>query len=221
MPVEKGKVKAALDAKYKGTSLTKELKEGYADAFAATIEDDESIEAFLNTQDALIRLNMKDADRRSQAAAAKARQEAADAAAGKKPEDVKPEDVEDPTEPAWAKALRKQNEELHSRLEGFQRQQSTQTISEQIKQDERTKAIPAAFYKGRALPTAETYEAFVEELKADYTTFATENNLQGFGAAAPPAGNGFTAAAGQTGKVDADLMAFAKQKQDAALQTKN
>lgn len=188
MAVEKGKVKAALDAKYKGTSLTKELKEGYAEVYADLIENEEGIEAFLNTQDAMIRLNMKDADRRSQAAAAKARQDAADAAAGKTEPDVTPEPQPDPNMPEWAKALIEQNKAMQTQIAGFQAAQQTKSISERFNSDERVKNIPEFIRAGYMPANQDEYESKVEALATGYAAFAEQNKLASIGGDTPPAG---------------------------------
>lgn len=218
MAVERAKVLAALDLKFKGKSITKNFKNSIAEKWAAKIETDEDIDAYIDDREDVILEAMRDKDGAVTAAVTKTKAELAASIKGEKTEDEQKEADVDPTMPAWAKALLDQNKALADKLSGFEQQQAHQTFAERLKSDERTKAIPAAFYKGRPLPTdAAGFETFAEELKGDYTEFATAHKLTALGSDSP-AGGGAYGNAG-TGKVDPDLAAFAQKKNEAFLQT--
>jgi vacuolar-type H+-ATPase subunit H len=217
MAVEKGKVLAAIELKFKGKSLTKNFKEKIAEKWAAKVDTDEDIDAFIEDREDVVLEASTEADRRATAATAKAKADAAAAVTGKAetPTDDKPDELPADT-PAWAKALIQQNKALADKVDGFERQKQSESIADRLKKDDRTKDVPAGFYKGRTLPTAEDFDKFAEELKGDYTQFATEHKLASFGGDAPAGGSRTAAGAG---KVDPDIAAFGKKINEAAIQT--
>lgn len=221
MAVDKGKVKAALDTKYKGTSLSKNFKEQFAAAAAEAIDDEAGVDEYINTYDGLIRLTIAENDRRATEATAKARQDAADAAAGKTKTDPQKQEGADelpPETPEWAKALLKQNQQLAAKVEGFERAKQAETLADRFKKDERLKGIPD-FMLRRAIPQKEEdFDTAVTELATEYQAFAEQNKLAGFGGDVPP-GSRAGGAGSQSGKVDPDIVAFGKAK--AAAVTSN
>lgn len=191
MPVEKGKVLAKLQERYKGTSATKTYLEGRAAKWAERIDSDEDIDAFIDDRDDDIKDAISEADRRVSEAV-------------KKP---KPEPTPTPTpEPApyegtseFEKLMLKKFGELEGKLSGFEQQRQQQTIAERFLKDERVKGIPQ-FFANKFIPASEEeYERTVTKLAEDYTAFAKENNLSNFGQDAPPAGQG----KGRAGKKEA------------------
>jgi hypothetical protein len=80
---------------------------------------------------------------------------------------------EDPNEPAWAKALREQNEKLSQKLEAIEKKDQQQTLAQKLATNPKLKDIPEVFWKKRKLPeTAEEIEAFADEAVTDYALIA-------------------------------------------------
>lgn len=185
MAVEKGKVKAALDAKFKGKSVSKELKDSLAARWADKIENDEGIDTYINDREDDILDAAKEADRRATAAAEKAKKEAADAVTGKPKPEPNAEPQSDPDMPAWAKQLLDANKTLTEKVSAFEASKSAESIAERFRKEERLKGIPEMMFKGRVPKSEEEYDAAVEELSKDYQDFATTNKVQRLGADSP------------------------------------
>lgn len=189
MAVDKGKVKAALDAKFKGKSVSRELKEAYAARWAERIESEEGIEEFINDREEDVLDAAKEADRRATAASNAAKKEAADAITGKTNDKEKEDDDALPADtPDWAKAIIQQNKALTDRIAGFEQKQQTQTIAERFTKDERLKGIPPELLHGR-FPTNEAdFEAAVESTVTILKPFVEKLAVADFGNDTPPAG---------------------------------
>lgn len=188
MPVEKGKVLAAIETKFKGKSITKTFKENIAEKWAAKIDNDTDIDDFVNDREDVILEAVSEADRRATDAVKKAK------ANEPKPNDTNPEPPKDdvieiPADtPEWAKALIAQNKTLADKVNGFEASQQQKSIAERFKTDERLKGIPEFVLK-RAIPSKEEdFEESVTNLAAEYSTFAKEANLQSFGKDTPAGG---------------------------------
>lgn len=225
MAVEKGKVIAVLETRYKG-KLTKNFIESIADKWAPKIDTDADVDKYVEDRQDVLDATISEADRRASTAAAKARTDAAAAAGGKKEGDDQDAGQPGPGgnapavpdgAPDWFKTFlqgqQQQMQQLTTAITGIQQQHQAETITDRFKKDDRLKGIPEVFFKGRIPSKDEDYEAAVTELVADYTPFAEANKLGTFGKDAPPAGG---AGASVAGKVDPDLVAFA-QKQSAAV----
>lgn len=218
MAVEKGKVLAAIELKFKGKSLTKNFKENIAAKWAAKIETDEEIDAYIEDREDIVLEASTEADRRATQATAKAKADAAAAVTGK-PETPKDEPAELPDDtPAWAKALMQQNKALADKVDGFERQKQTDSIADRFKKDKRFEGIPAELLHGRYPAKEEDYEAAAEAASTALKPLVEQFKLAGFGKDAPAGGNGQSAAAG---KVDPDMAAFGKKQNELAIQTKN
>lgn len=221
MAVEKGKVLAAIEAKVKGKSLTKNFKDRIAEKWAAKIESEEGIDEYINDREDVILEASIEGDRRATQASAKAKQEAVDALSGKTETEAKvsPEATTMPDDtPAWAKAILEQNKTFAQEIAAMKQAKTAETIADRFNKDPRLAGIPD-FMKKRAIPTDDgEYDAAVEGLVNDWKPFAEANKLAGFGQDTPPASSGGGAAT--TGKVDPDIVAFGKQKV-AALTEKN
>lgn len=179
MAVEKGKVLAAIETKFKGKSLTKNFKENIAAKWAEKIEKDDEIDAYIEDREDLILEASAEADRRAVAAAKKAKEEAAEAVnpeKEKKPEEVK---VDDDT-PAWAKALIDQNKALSDKINAFEQAGKAKTIAEKFASDDRVKGIPEFIRKGYTPASDDDYETKVTELSEAYKTFVDQNKLQSY-----------------------------------------
>lgn len=179
MPVEKGKVLAAIESKFKGKSITKTFKENLAEKWAAKIDNDTEIDTYIEDREDVILEAVSEADRRATDAVKKAKQP------DPNPEPKKEEELPADT-PEWAKALINQNKALEERLTGFESAQQQKSIAERFKTDERLKGIPEFMLK-RAVPSKEEdFETAVTELASEYSTFAKEAKITTFGNDTPP-----------------------------------
>lgn len=207
MSVEKGKVLAAIESKFKGKSISKTYKENLAARWAAKIESETEIDDYINERADDVIEASKEADKRATEAAQKAKQDAADLLNGKKPENQEPKVSDDA--PEWVKAIMKQQETMAAELQSMKAEKAHQSIAEQFKKDERLKGIPE-FILNKALPkSSDEFETAVTSLATEYAEFAIANKLQSFGMDIPANGNSKT----ESGKVDSDIVAFAKQKE--------
>ena len=196
MAVEKDKVLAAIESKFKGKSISKTFKQNLAAKWAEKIDTDDDIDTYIEDREDVITEAISEADRRATDAATKAAEKAKQA--GKEPDDKKKDEIELPDDtPAWAKAIIEQNKALSEKVSGFEQAQSQKSIAERFKADERLKGIPEFMFKGRIPSKEEDFETYAEELKADYEAFATEKNLEKFGQDTPGAVGGKTPAGGK------------------------
>lgn len=208
MAVEIGKVTPVLDVKLKGKGFTKTYRDSLAKTLAAKIEKDEDIESYIDDRLDLILETEKEGDRRATQAAKTKEQEITAKLTGNDPEKPKQDDPKEPAlpdgTPEWMKTFiqnqQKQMEALTNQLTGLQQASNQKSIAERLTTDERTKGIPKSYYEGWALPnSSDEFDAFADKLKTNYTSFATEHKLAGFGADAPPGNGGGNAGTG--GKV--------------------
>lgn len=211
MPVEKGKVLTAIEAKLKGKSLSKNFKENIATKWAEKIDTDENIDSYIEDREDILLEASSEADRRATEAAQKAKGEQ------KKDDGAPPADPATPpaktpgTEPkSEIDELKELVKSLAGTVTTMQQQRTQETITERFRKDERLKGVPEFMFKGRIPAKEEDFETAVTELAADYTDFAKQNKLAAFGNDTPPAGKG-----GAAGKVDKDLLAFAAKKNES------
>lgn len=200
MAVEKDKVLAAIELKFKGKSITKTYKENLASKWAAKIESEEDIDTYISEREEDVLEAAAEADRRATEASKKA------AAEKSKTEPNPPTPpAEDPFKdaPEWMKAYMKQQEDktkaLEDKLTGFEQANKQKTIAERFKSDPRVKDIPEKFLKGRIPQSEDDLEAAIAELENDWKEIATEHNITKFGEGKP--GGAATAGKGGTGKV--------------------
>src|SRR5690606_25812043 len=143
MAVEKGKVLAAIETKFKGKSLTKNFKENIAAKWAEKIEKDDDIDGYIEDREDLILEASAEADRRAVAAAKKAKEEAAEAVNPEKKDEKKPTEVKvDDSTPEWAKALIEQNKALSDKINAFEQAGKAKAIEDKFISDERLKHVP-------------------------------------------------------------------------------
>lgn len=179
MAVEKDKVLAAIETKFKGKSISKTFKQNLAAKWAEKIETEDDIDTYIEDREEIITEAISEADRRAVDAAKKASEKAKEA--GKEPKD-EPKEVELPDDtPAWAKTLIENNKALEAKLNGFEQAQSQKTIAERFKSHEKLKGIPELLFKGRIPQTEDDFEAAVEELATDFEALAKEQNITRFG----------------------------------------
>lgn len=185
MAVEKDKVLAAIELKFKGKSITKTFKENIAAKWAAKIESEEEIDNYIDDREDVILEAVSEADRRATDAVNKSKSKQPE------PQDppAPPKDDDDTETPKWAKGILAKLEAAEAKINGFEAAQKTKSITERFKSDERLKGVPELMFKGRIPQTEEEYETAVTELATDFTTFAEQAKLTTFGKDNPaPAG---------------------------------
>lgn len=211
MAVEKGKVIPVLTEAVKGKGYSKTFIEKMAAKLAEKIEDDDSIQSYIDDRlDILIEADAE-ADRRATLAVDKA----------KKPdtkndeptlEDELPADT-----PSWAKALIAQNKKLEEKVNGFEQQRTAETIEQRFRKDERVKDLPAIAFKGRIPKTEDEFEAFADELATDWKDYQIQTRQDTFGNDIPPASGVNQPVTNK--KPDADLAQYSKLQNESS--TKN
>ena len=172
MAVPKEKVLPILKEKLKGKGYPKTFIEKASERYAGKIDTEEDIEEYLTEKvEDLIEAD-KEADRRATAATNKAKADAAKAITGKSDDDQEAEITEDdPTMPAWAKEMVKQNKALSDKLLGIETAKSAETIATRFKAHEKLKNVPEFGFKGRIPKTEEEFEDAVNELAEDFKAY--------------------------------------------------
>lgn len=194
MAVEKDKVLAAIETKFKGKSITKTFKENIAAKWAAKIENEDDIESYIDDREDVILEAVSEADRRATDAAKKASEKKVEKEKEKETEeDELPEDT-----PAWAKALVKQNKDLADKVSGFEKAQQSKSLEERFRTHEKIKDIPEFILEGRIPTTEEDFEDAVNRTVTGYEKFAQDQNITRFGKDNPAGNKG---GGGETGKV--------------------
>lgn len=183
MAVEKDKVYAELEKKFKGKSISKTFKQNLAAKWAEKIDTDDDIEEYINDREDIITEAISEADRRANDAAAKAADKAKKPAKQEEGEEdeVKIPEGLSPDMKAFIEAMNKKNDLLEAKLNRFEQAQQQKSIAERFKSDERLKGIPEFMMKGRIPSKEEEFETAITELTGDYESWAKENNIQKFG----------------------------------------
>lgn len=221
MAVPKDKVLLKLNEVLgKGSSATKNFKDSIATKWAAKIEDEEGIDAFVEDHKDFVLEAVKEGDRRSTAAVKEANAAAAKVITG---EGEKPKEIEIPSDiPEWAKALMAQNKALEDSLKGIQSAKQAETIEQRFRSDVRLKGVPEFLLK-KAIPTKEEdIENVIAEVAKDWSEFATQNKLASFGNDNPTS-VGKSQTKDVNDKPDEAVIAFAKAQNEKFLsqQSKN
>lgn len=176
MAVEKGLVLAAIEAKLKGKSLSKNFKENLAAKWAERIETDEDVDSFIDDREDVLLEASSEADRRAQEAVKKVKVE--------KVEEVKVDD-NNPN-----KELLSAIQALTAKVDGFENAQKTKSLEERFRADERLKGVPEFLIK-RSIPKSdEEFDSVAEELAQEYKSFAEKNKLSSYGNDTPASGEG-------------------------------
>lgn len=209
MAVPKDKVLAALNKTFQGKSVSKTYKDSLATKWAAKIENEEDIDTYVSDREDDILEASAEADRRALTAAKTAKQEAADAVAGKKQAGEIPDEVNKDV-PEWMKPFMTSIQTLATEVQGLKTQKSVETLTDRFMKEERLKTVPD-FMKKMAVPkTEDDFEAAVAGLSTEFTQFATQHKIESFGNDAP-GGNGNPAPPAAQ-KVDPAIVAFAARK---------
>lgn len=184
--VSEGLVLTAIIKKFEGKSLTKTFKENLAKKWAAKIDNETEIDAYIEDREDVILEASTEADRRATDAVKKLTPPNKEGETKKSEEKVElPSDM-----PEWAKTLLEQNKTLVEKVNGFETQQTQKTLTERFKSHPELKGIPEFMFKGRIPTTEDEIETAVSELKTDYTAFATENKISILGNDVPNTGGG-------------------------------
>ncbi|TXK52382.1 hypothetical protein FVR03_01310 [Pontibacter qinzhouensis] len=187
---DRAKVLAAIEARLKGKSLSKNFKENIATKWAEKIDTDENIDAYIEDREDILIEASSEADRRATEAATKAKGDTTKKDPDTPPTVPAPEPPKTDDTPAWAKALMQEVQTLKA-------EKQAQTVQQKVLSDERLKTVPKSYLKGRPLPTSEDeVDSWIEATTTDYKEFAQEMKLQNFGNDTPPSGSG-----SPTGKV--------------------
>ncbi len=188
MAVEKGKVKAALDAKFKGKSVSRELKEAYAARWADKIETDEDIDSFIDDRADDVMDAAKEADRRATNAAQNAKKEAADAINGAKKDETESADPNATPEgmPDWMKPFATQMQQLAQTVQGMQAEKVAATLEQRFMSHESLKGLPQSVLKRYIPKTEAELETAISEAAADLAPMLGQSTPQ-FGHDVPTA----------------------------------
>ncbi len=208
MAVEKGLLAGKLKAKFKALSLSKTFIDKIADKWAPKIETDEDIDAYINDREDVFTEASAEANRVRTEATAAATAKAAAAAAGKTTEEVEVDEEPEGSTP-FEKMMLKQMKSFGAEIATMKSSQSQQTISERFTKDPDLKGIPAVMLKGRIPVKEEDYDAFKEELIADYGILQQQNPaLPAIGADAPASTNVPPVPKAGEGKIAPELEAY-------------
>jgi hypothetical protein len=108
---------------------------------------------------------------------------------------------------------------LTTTVQTITQEKQQQTIQQKLAGHEKLKDINKAFWAKRALPTKEDdIDAFVEEVTTDHAAFIQESGYSNIGDHKPPVSTDKPVPG--KGKVDADLIAFAKKQNEKATAAK-
>lgn len=181
--VDKGLVLKAIELKFKGKSLTKNFKENIATKWAEKIEDDASIDSYIeDREDVIIEANAE-ADRRAIQASKKAKEEEV-------PE--KKEEVGTTSDmPAWAKALVDSNKNLTDKLAGFENANKAKSIEERFLAHESIKGInlPNSVKTKYTPSSEEDFDTAIESFQTDFKPLVEANVLSAYKNDTPASGD--------------------------------
>lgn len=183
MAVEKGLILTAINKKFGDKSVSKIFKENVATIWAGKIVDESEIDSFIEENSYVILQASTESDTRVTEAVKKLTPSQTQKTEGEtktEPKDDFPADT-----PEWAKAIINQNKTLEAKINGFETQQTQKTLTERFENHPELKGIPKFMFKGRIPTKEEDFDAYVQEMKTDYTTFETENKLSLLGKDVP------------------------------------
>lgn len=190
MSIEKATVKARIKVLHPNTNLSQARRDEIADRLINDLAEDAdetaidaAIQAY-NKYNPFSEIAKNDDVFRD----LKAKAEKAAKVDEPKPE---PKTIEIPDDtPEWAKAILKQNQELSEKVNGFERNQKHQSITDRFNNDPRVKAIPDWMRKGYVPTSDDDFETNIEELTGNYTKYAEDNKLSLLGNDKPAGGIG-------------------------------
>lgn len=181
--VSEGLVLTAINKKFEGKSLTKTFKENLAKKWAVKIDNETEIDSYIDDREDVILEASTEADRRATEAVKKIAPVAKEKIEGEAKTVEEIDETEGMTK--FEKMIYQKFNSLESKVVGFETQQTQKTLTERFKSHPELKGIPELMFKGRIPTKEEDFDAYVQELKTDYTTFATENKLSLLGKDTP------------------------------------
>lgn len=205
MPVEKGLVLTAIEAKFKGKSISKTFKDNLATKWAAKIDNDTDIDAYVDDREDIVLEAVREADQRVTDAVKKLTPEKKEDKNTKELEEIETEGMT-----PFEKMMLAKFGQLETKITGFETQQKTQSLSERFRKDERLKGIPELFIKNGIPTSDDEFETAVENLSTEWKTFAEANKIVAPVAGSEIPGGGNAQPAGQTkqaSKEDVDKLA--------------
>lgn len=171
MAIEKAKVLAALQLKFKGKSISKTFLDKLATRYCAKIETDADMDDYINDREDDILDGAAEADRRVQAATKKP-------AEGGKPEVKKDvievDDDELKDAPPYVKAMMAQMKGMNETINKLNADKTADTLSTRFLKDERLNGLDPKLLKGRFPKTEEEFEDAVTEAAEDLKDFVKE-----------------------------------------------
>lgn len=182
MAIEKSKVLAALQLKFKGKSISKTYLEKLATRYATKIETDADLDDYINEREEDIIDAGTEADRRVTAALKKP-------AEGPKPTATTETEIDEDElkdAPPYVKVMMKQMQGMTKTIEGLQAEKTVQSLTERFLKDERLKGLDAKLLKGRYPKTEEDFENAVTEAAEDLKDFIKEGGNEQPGANGTP-----------------------------------
>ena len=166
-----------LTAKLAGKNVSKKLIDSYATQLAEMIEDEQGIESIVDSNLFGIIIAQKEADRVRTETATSTRKEAADAAAGKKPDEQGDQKPELPADaPDYVKALMAKIEGMETTIAGFKSAEQAKTIQERFLAHEDVKKVPQGAAKRYVPKTEEDFDAALTELKTDFAPLMEQSS---------------------------------------------
>lgn len=179
------KILAALRTKYANLGLSNEVLEGYAKQLAGFVKEETEIEAAVSGAEATLKTIQSFGDKRATAEAERVKKELEGKREPGKKEETTPDDV-----PAWAKSIIESNNELKSKLEGFNAERTSQTLAEKLNGILSEKKVPESFSKaaltGRTFKDESEVSALAEAISSQFETFKHDSVNTGFSFTEPP-----------------------------------
>lgn len=211
MAVEEKGLRAKIELKFKGKSLSKNFKDALAKKWAPKIDTEEDVDDYIDDREDIILETASEGDR--------IRTEAAKKKPTTTVETVETDEDNDEGKTEMQK-LMAEITKLTGVVTGLQQKETQQTIQQQAMKHESLKGIPASYFKGRSLPEKEEdIETWAESLKTDYSEFAAELNIQPKseeGGESPKFTGHFQTEADTKGKVDPAITKFAAENNKVA-----
>lgn len=202
------KIISQLKAKYPGVNLSKKRMDAIADRLAPKITDEAEIDAKLDELNELMPFaDIAKDDDRLRALEAKAKD---------KPAPAKNEPTESNEPKSEMDELKELVKGLATTVQSLAAEKQQTTIKGKL--SEKLKDVPQDFYSEWTLPEKdEDIESFAEKVAAKYTALTQAVIDKGLAGSTKPV---FGAASAVKGKVDADVIAYAKSKNES-VNTKN
>jgi len=179
------KILAALKTKYSNLGLSNDAIEGLARQLAGFVKEESEIDAAVAGAEATLKAIQSFGDKRATAEAERVKKEFE----GKTPPTPGTPPPGDDV-PAWAKAIIESNKTLEAKLEGFNAERQSQTLSHKINSILSEKKVPAEFSSaalvGRQFKDETEVQTLADAIVNQYETFKQKSSDLGFSYTEPP-----------------------------------